>query len=260
MENEVKETKVKKEKKKGVCSKVVIVLLIIVILGLVGYIAYDKEIVSFGAKETKEKNNKDATKKEENKTEEKEQKAESKSETKQLDLTKSLNTKDITYKNSSDVQGDYGLSMSIDSNKKSITLSIDWNKFGPLTSASAYAPTVETYNITGFSKNIVSTFIGDVGQDSTGITLFYIMEDGTVEYTPLFIKNEGETEYRINYTYEYSSDNRITGQHFETKGLISGVKGVIKLYNVDAAAQAGWRTTIGATKDGSFYDLGNEIN
>ena len=34
---------------------------------------------------------------------------------------------------------------------------------------------------------------------------------------------------------------------------------VIKLYTVDASNGSGWRTTIGATSDGSFYDLGDII-
>ena len=37
---------------------------------------------------------------------------------------------------------------------------------------------------------------------------------------------------------------------------------VIKLYNADTSSKnaAGYRTVLGATKDGSFYDLGSAIN
>lgn len=182
-------------------------------------------------------------------------------EIKNLDLARPLNTIGITYQNASDVSENYGLSMNVDADKKSITLSIDWTKFCSVGTGTACPTNVENYQITGFSKEVISTFVGDVGQDSMGITLFYLMSDGTVEYTPLFIRkydsyNNGY--YVMNYIYEYSGD-KIVGEHFVTNGSLDGVNDVIKIYNVDASAGSGWRTTIGATADGSFFDLGNVI-
>ena len=50
-------------------------------------------------------------------------------------------------------------SIKINSDKKSATLSINWEKFGPFSGASAWSNNVEDYQITGFSKNIKETFI-----------------------------------------------------------------------------------------------------
>lgn len=182
---------------------------------------------------------------------------------KELDLSKCLNSSDNIYSNPTDVEENYGLSMNTNSDKKSITLIINWDKFGPLTNAAGGG--TESYQITGFTKEIESTFIGTLGQSSTGLTLFYLMSDGTVEYTPMFVlktDSQSNTYLAMNYIYEYSSDNRVTGQHFITNGSLVGVSDVIKLYNVSAGSSSGsgWLTTIGAKADGSFYDLGAIIN
>ena len=184
-------------------------------------------------------------------------------EIKELDLSKSLNTENVNYSNATDVSSDYGLSMEINSDKKSVTLKVDWNKFGPLSTVSAISTDSKDYQITGFKRDVVGTFVGDLGQDAMGITLFYLMSDGTVEYTPVFVKKQdtqGNMYYDINYTYEKTSDGKITNSYFETNGTISNVSGVIKLYNADAYNMTGGKTVLGALKDGSFYDLGYVIN
>lgn len=242
---------VEKKNNKGII--ILVVVLVLIIAGLVGYICYDNGIMVLKTEnETKESNTK-SNKKEESDANDDET-------IKELDLSKCINTNNVSYSNASDNEGDYGLSMNINSDKTSITLSIDWTKFGPLSGASAYSPSVENYQITGFSKNIISTFVGDLGQSSMGITLFYLMDDGTVEYTPMFNPKYDNQNYEMNYTYDYSADGRITGQHFVTKGLINGVNDVIKLYNADASSGSSGRTTIGSKADGSFYDLGNIIS
>lgn len=259
------EVEEKNEKGKGKGIIVLVSLLILIIIGLIGYICYDKGIVfskvENEVKESKTKSSKDK----ENEQEESNVNGGVGNEVtiKELDLSKCLNTNNISYRNSSDVEGDYGLSMNINPDKKSIVLSIDWNKFGPLSNASAWSSSVENYQITGFSKNIRSTFVGDLGQDAMGITLFYLMDDGTVEYTPMFnskYDSQNNLYHEMNYTFDYAADGRATRQYFITKGVISGVSDVIKLYNVDASSGYGWRTTIGAKADGSFYDLGNVIS
>ena len=180
----------------------------------------------------------------------------------ELDLTKSLNTENINYSNATALEGDYGLTMNINPDKKSITLNIDWTKFGPLSTATTYTGN-EEYQIAGFSKEISDTFIGSLGQDSMGITLFYLMNDGTVEYTPMFVKRQdaqGNTQYETNFSYDMASDGNVGNLHFETNGTIPNVSDVIKMYTVDAYAQTGGKTTIGVLKNGSFYDLGYAIN
>ena len=83
-----------------------------------------------------------------------------------------------------------------------------------------------------------------------GITLFFIMEDNTVEYMPMFINKTDH--YEMNYQNNDS---------FKVSGTLSDVKDVYKLYNVDSSKEnASSKTTIAAKKDGSFYDLGAIIN
>ena len=111
---------------------------------------------------------------------------------KELNLSKCLNTKNITYSNASDIEGNYGISLKINSDNKSITITEDLDKLMPLLppyASSTWVPnTLKSYQIKGFSKNIKETFIGELGQDITGLTLFFLMDDGTVEYTPYMIK------------------------------------------------------------------------
>lgn len=250
---EEKESKQKNDR--GLTALVII--LAVMVLGMGVYIAYDKGIIfSSIEKETTKTNN-------DKKKAETDVENESNNEIEKLNLTKCINNDNNKYSNPTDVEGNYGLSMEINHDKTSITLSIDWPVFGPLSAATAWAPAVEKYQITGFTKNVDSAFVGDLGQSPVGITLFYLMSDGTVEYTPMFNrKNDSHNNsyYEMNYTYDYSQDGKVIGNHFSTNGTINGVSNVIKLYTADVANGSGWRTTIGAKKDGSFYDLGDIIN
>ena len=187
-----------------------------------------------------------------------------KDEIKPLDLNKSLNTTGINYsdpKELSDGREEIGVSVK---NNDGLKLAINWPKFGPYSTASAWSDTTIEYDITNLSGTVKEGIVAGVGQDSVGTTVFYLMNDGTVEYTRMFKKttdNSGHTYYVMNYTYEKESDGKITGQHFESEGKVSGAKDVIKLYSVNASSgHFGHVTVLGATKDGSFYDLGNAIH
>lgn len=169
---------------------------------------------------------------------------------KKLDLSKPLNTTGIMYSDPRDSNNNYGISMSINADKKSVTLSFDWNVFSEV-----FGPTHEEmteYQIIGFNKEIKDVFVGNFSQAVGSEALLYLMNDGTVEYTTLFEKGN------LNYAYDYSSEG-IIGKHFVSKGAVPGVTNVVTFYNVTAASQTGWYTSIGATADGSFYDLGNII-
>ena len=246
------------EKSKGVVTTIVI--LVLIILGLIVYICYDKGVIfskddtnTTTTNNTNETNNENTMNNNE---------TTNTNEIKDLDLSKSLNTKDITYKNASDQEGNYGLSMKVN-NDKTVTLTIDWKIFGKF-STTGSSGEIKDYIVKGFTKNIKSTFIGDLGQSYNGITLFFIMEDGSVEYTKMFKQAEnnntdGSIYYVLNNTI---LDNNEYAGEFISSGTLSGVNGIIKLYNVDTYSQnaSGYRTVIGATKDGSFYDLGSIIN
>lgn len=68
------------------------------------------------------------------------------------------------------------------------------------------------------------------------------LNDQTIEYIPIFnLKKDtqGNSYYEMNYIFDYSSDGRVVGQHFATKGSINGVQNVIKLYDVDTSIPNG---------------------
>lgn len=245
------------EVKKGNGLIVFIVFLLLIIIGLSCYICYDKGII-FSKKTTNEQTNN--TNNQEENTNNQQTTTE---DVLELDLTKSLNTTGKTYHNASDKTSDYGLSMKIN-NDKTVTLTIDWKVFGKYSTTSSSGE-VKDYIINGFTKNIKSTFIGELGQDYHNMTFFYLMEDGTVEYTRLFKKAEnnntdGSIYYVLNNTI--INEGKYAGE-FKTSGALNDVSNVIKLYNSTVSGgpnTSGYSTTIGATKDGSFYDLGSIIN
>lgn len=133
----------------------------------------------------------------------------------------------VTYSNTSDKEENIGLSMKINDDKKTATLSIDWNIFGQLSGASTWLAQVTNYQVSGFNKNIASTYLGEFGQDVTGATLFYIMEDGTVQYTTMFI-NKTDTQGNSYYVMNYSADN-----NFITSGELNVINNAVKLYTVN---------------------------
>lgn len=253
-DNNVMQNEKKQKNSNG--TIILIVILVIVILGMGVYIAYDKGVIFSSPRE-------------ESKSEDSEKQSNEDAngivEEKPLDLSKCLNNTTASYHDSTDIEENNGLSMKINSDQKSVTLNIDWQIFGPLSSASAWAQENKQYQISGFSKNIKATFVGEIGQDAKGITLFYLMEDGTVEYTSMFVRKtdaQNNMYFAMNYTFDYSDDGRVTGEHFVTQGMINNVADVIKLYTVQTTYDLGGGavTTIGAKSDGSFYDLGSIIN
>jgi len=190
-------------------------------------------------------------------------------EIKPLDLTKCINNSSLVYEKP---QGEElvsnGLSLEINPDKKSAQLHIDWRKYDPdVVSSNENAEWSTSVPILEFNKAIKKGFIGGAGQSKESVILFYLMEDGTVEYTRLYKQSkdkEGYTYYEMNYSYNYTAEGKADSQaHFKTKGSIPGVTDVIDLYNVFANVPngvGGHVTTIGVKRDGSFYDLGDIIN
>ena len=230
-------------------KNIIIIILILVIIVMAGYILYDKNTISLKSKKVKENSKKVQTPI-------KEEKKEQEDEIKQLDLGKCINNSNVTYTDShlaTNTDTTSGISMNINPDKTSVTLSINWNIFGPISMSSSWSPETRTYQVDGFSGQIKDVYVGMTGQDATGITLFYLMEDSTVEYTPMFnfkTDSQGNSYYEMNYKTENS---------FASSGKINTVTDVINIYTVSATNGTGWTTTIGAKKDGSFYDLGSLI-
>ena len=238
------------EKKKG--NKGLVILIVILLLACIGmgsYIGYDK----FLNKETedgKTSNNKTTT----NNRNKNQNKQEENSTVADLDLNKCLNQTNMNYSNPVEATTNIGLTPSVDVGKRSVTINTDGSKFGPVSTLSAYYSGEYKMYVDGFDKNVANAYVGELGQDPKGTTLFYVMEDGTVEYTKIFkkeIDSSGNQYYTLN-TYQQGEDN----YRFHVDGTVKDVKKVIKIYNVNRTSTgSGAMTAIGATKDGSFYDL-----
>ena len=232
--NDVKE-------KKG--SGVIIVLLLLIIAGLGLFIYFNKDKL-FGEKETKP---------EENEIQEvdDEEEIDDSTEIKELDLSKSLNTTGYTYDSLTDKDEDVGFSLKINEDKKSVTVTIDEKGSKLISNATTSTWSTEPYDeqISGFNKNIKSTFISGIGQSAESTIFFFIMEDGTLQYVKLFERksNDDGTTY-------YSKD-------MTTIQEVPDVEGIVKLYgsNSFAPQSTGYYTTLAAKADGSFYDLSQII-
>ena len=104
-------------------------------------------------------------------------------------------------------------------------------------------------------RKIDKVFIGEFGQDATGITLIYLMEDKTVSYTKLFKKNyddENTLYFTLNNVSE--SNNDFVFNVDEEYSEIGDIVGIYNAkYSIPNGGGAG--TVIASLKDGSFYDL-----
>lgn len=174
-------------------------------------------------------------------------------EVKEIDLSKSLNTKNYTYSSLTDKDQDLGITIKINNDKKSVTVSYNTKALNSISSVT-HSTSGDNYSneIKGFNKNIKSTFISGIGQDVTGTVLFFLTEDNTVQYVKLFNRetdSQGNTYYT---TYWAHGDN--------TTPISTNTNDVVKLYGANASApmSSGFYTTLAAKADGSFYDL-NEI-
>lgn len=170
-------------------------------------------------------------------------------EIKPLDITKNLNNNGKEYDDPTELSNklDYiGISLSkVDS--KTAKLSYD----DPDKFCVFYRNNCDTFKTRGsenitFDKELDQVYIGGQGQDSTGTILFYLMKDGTVQY--------------------FRTTNRSAGLSYndipnKNEGTIVGANGIVKLYSATVVNRpvGSYSTTIGATKDGSFYDLGYMI-
>ena len=244
------------KKKSNKVLIVVIILQLIIIVGMGLYILNDTGLVKIynTKKDTEEKSNTKKTDKV--KDEQKSTSNTASTAVKQLDITKCLNSTN-SFSNPRENADDLGLTVTPAGNTAKLT--IDWSKFGKYSGASAYVDEAKDYTISNFQGNIKSAFVGEMGQDAKGTTLFFLMDDGRVEYMPMFVlkyDSQGTGYYVMNYTDDYSADNRIIGSHFESKGKVKGVTGAIKFYLADGN---GYVNTIAATEEGTYYDLGTAI-
>ena len=255
-----------KKKKKNNLEKVIIIILIIIIMILGGIIFTKKNIIFNTNSTTKNQNTKKENTKDTEKTntETKETIEDNKTEeTTPLDLTKCLNCEgNWTFSNQT--ENDSTNHFSISNNNNNLTLSINWNTFCPLSGTSSCPSGTLYYEIRGINKKIKKTIIGGSGQSIESTTLYYLLEDGTVEYTKLYNQKKdgyGHIYYEMNFSYDYGKKDSAGAPttYFASQGPVSGLSNIINLYNVQVHSNegvgSGWATTIGATANGSFYDL-----
>ena len=178
--------------------------------------------------------------KENTETAEKKEKTEAIEENKatliEFDASKCINDKTTNY-TLADYDNSTGLSMKLGSDKKTVTLNINWNIYGQLIKASAYSSEVKSYEVNNFSQEVEDIYIGGVGQAAGGETALYLMKDGTVEYTPIAKAN--------------------TSNNFSSFGMLKDVNDIVKFYTADASVpnSSGYVTILAQKADGTFYDL-----
>lgn len=94
-----------------------------------------------------------------------------------------------------------------------------------------------------FSNNkVVNVYIVGQGQSVGGENLFFLMEDGTVEYMPL----------------AYAIKNN----KFNSYGKVEGVTSIVDIVggNVNGKAGGGHFSSFAIRNDGSFYDMGSILS
>lgn len=125
-------------------------------------------------------------------------------------------------------------------NRKTLsdTYGLNWDTTGVVEG------TVEDKTIT-FTQGIKDVYVGGIGQDMSGDIILFLMDDGTVEYIPV---------------YKALSTGGVDG--LTSYGTLQDLKDVVKFYSVMAIRNpVGSSVTILAqTKDGTLYDLAPIIN
>lgn len=228
-------------KKKNIFVYTTIILALIVI-GLVVYIIYDK------------------TTKDEEIIERVEPTPVNKEVVKELDITNCINgVEGVTYSKPKVVTSAYGLEAKVNDDKLGVTVSVDgtgvFNK--NVSTITSNERDESNYNliVNGFDKEIAKVFIGEFGQDATGLSLIYLMKDKTVSYTRLFKKNYDENNNLFFTLNNTAVDNN--NYVFGIDGDYSEIKDIVGIYNVGYSIPngGGASTVIASIKDGSFYDL-----
>lgn len=227
-------------------------VLIGLIIGLTGFIVYDKVVDKdnddIKLNDVNKNDNNDSNKTIDNASNN------NSSINDDFDISKFDNTKEaingnknIAYKLTDNDASKVGLSANLNSNKKSAIISIDWSKYFEIYGISLTDGKIRKYNITNFTKSIKEVYVGGFSQTSGYETAFYVMEDGTVEFTPIkhSLGNNGSSNDTVLKSY----------------GAIKNVSGVVKIvtatdYSLDSNSYMGGSYNIlGVKSDGTFYDI-----
>lgn len=208
----------------------------VIICGGVGFFLYSQNYFEFGEKIANTKVNKEEKK-------EKQKVCDDCTDmimtTLNFDSSKCINNSGASYKRL--FPSDTGITTSLDSSQTKVTVAINHHLINT-TYNLGWVTALEDYTyepqVIEFNQKVNDIFIGGFGQDASGNTILFLMEDGTVQYIPL--KKAFLTDH----------------DHLKSYGTIEGVANIIKFYNVSASfGQTGGVTILAQKKDGTFYDL-----
>ena len=233
-------------KKKNPFTAIIIVILILIILGLCGYIAWDKVL------KDKIMPNNNTTTTTSTTTTEKVTTTQVVDE-KDFDMTKFDDTKLINK--ISGVTYTYEIvpstvNVSVDAkvndNKKSVEVKINWADYSKIyDDESLKDKGTLTYTVTGFKGNVRKVYVSGYGQGTGYETIYYVMEDGTVEFTGI--------------ADSLSKNGPTNNDALKISGKIDNVTGVTQIAYATSAPKdseyGAGLAVIGVRTDGSFYDL-----
>jgi len=206
----------------------IIIILIVALLGLSFYVAYDKGLIFNDGEKEVEENEKDVEVEEDTNVKENESNY----------VSLEIKDENCINSNTSTYKVRYGFdNMSISINDdNTVTLSISQlSMWGGLTNYSDY----ETFTINNLGKKVIDVHAGGLSQDIGTITIIFLMEDGTLEYIPLY--------------------KALQLHNVQSYGSVANVDGIIKLYSAGAFPKdsplGGSFTILAQKADGTYYDL-----
>ena len=136
----------------------------------------------------------------------------------------------------------YGLTAYIKDNGKTVGFNVNGNLIKdkyPEVNITEY----KEYSITNFSKKVVNVYIEGMGQGVGNEVLYFLMEDGTVEYMPIH--------------------KALKAKEFKSYGKIENVSNIIDITtgmaqaNIDGTGEGpGWNTVFAINNEGNYYDIG----
>ena len=145
---------------------------------------------------------------------------------------------EITYSQAV-YDSNFGLSLYLLSDQKSVRINIESYAIKNI-----YQLNIDDFSkVINFDKKVLQILFGGFGQAVGAEYIFFLMEDGTIEYIPFY----GE----LNKWSSLSNDEKMNSH-----GAINGVTDVIGLYRLSIDNEFSGYFSVGATrKDGSFYNL-----
>ena len=150
----------------------------------------------------------------------------------------------VYYENDGEEEYDFAKYMGIEvtiENGKAYLIIDGTNENAQALTDGEQVTSVKDKEITGFSAKPVSVYGGEFGQDIVGLTMLFLMDDGTVEYIQVA--------------------DMLTDESYVSQGTIEGLTNAkqFAILSVGDTEGGGYITTIAIDKDGYYYDLSQMI-